>query len=759
MAVRGRCPHPRARGRAGDARQRWRKRCRRGAVSPFRSRCRTPCTRSSVHTWSGRPSSAGGQRRCTSPWPGSDDDPNFAPEPLTSLDRQALFHGARSLTRQVLRDVVSRGTTSPLVDRVLQSEEQIIERLRRLSAIRVEAYRIRCHGDYHLGQVLWTGKDFVIIDFEGEPSRSLGVEAAEAPRRLRPGRHDPLPALRRAGGRAPGQPRIRASSESGQRGSDWRDWLTIWHRVDLGQFLDSYLELAAGSPYLPSSQADLECLLDFFRLEKAMYELGLRGQHQADLGRRPGTRHPRPPGLGVTPDDQGAPGGTRRVSRHTDLVHRRRRGGPTGRPGGGSRPAAITRRAARAARGRRGAAARPKGRRAASATRAGPRPSHRARAVITATLPHDTELGIHVARPRTRGRDDEPACLDLGDGAIDERADGIAVGSRHPCAVRPRPSGRRARAPGVPPPHARGRGRARRRRSSWRRRTARRAGASGAPSCRSTRCGPSTIRASGTYSDLARLGDWVSSLGGGLVGTLPLYPAFLDPPGGPEPLPPRQQARLQRAVHRSQALPEYAPSPADSSPRRIPTVGSPASARHPGRLRGGGPQRRRELEPWPGAVCSAASRIGDEGSRSLRAAHPELVAYARFRAGQGSPAHGGEPDPALVDYHLYTQWVACEQLAGSGPPWRVGTRIPGGITSRRVRSRLVARSPSSRACTGEPRPTASSPAVRAGGSTPCTPSASGKTGTASSSAALRPAPSSTPTACASTTSWVCSACT
>jgi maltose alpha-D-glucosyltransferase/alpha-amylase len=204
---------------------------------------------------------------------GEQRDTNFVPEPLTSLDRQALFHGARSLTRQVLRDVVSRGTTSPLVDRVLKSEDQIIERLRRLSAIRVEAFRIRCHGDYHLGQVLWTGKDFVVIDFEGEPSRSLGW------RRLkRPAAFDlagMVRSLHYAGQAAALRVNLEfgASSESGQRGR-LADWLTIWHRDISAQFMSSYLELAQASPFLPSSQEDLECLLDFFRLEKAMYELG-----------------------------------------------------------------------------------------------------------------------------------------------------------------------------------------------------------------------------------------------------------------------------------------------------------------------------------------------------------------------------------------------------------------------------------------------------------------------------------------------------
>jgi len=51
------------------------------------------------------------------------------------------------------------------------------------------------------------------------------------------------------------------------------EWITYWHRCISTRFLDEYLEVARHSPWLPSRRADMAPLLDFFRLEKAMYEL------------------------------------------------------------------------------------------------------------------------------------------------------------------------------------------------------------------------------------------------------------------------------------------------------------------------------------------------------------------------------------------------------------------------------------------------------------------------------------------------------
>jgi maltose alpha-D-glucosyltransferase/alpha-amylase len=146
-----------------------------------------------------------------------------------------------------------------------------------MSSLRIRAERIRCHGDYHLGQVLWTGKDFVIIDFEGEPNRSLSQ------RRLkRPALVDVAGMIRsfHYASRAAG---IRLSRDlNTSLHADLEGWLTLWYRWVSGTFLDAYLEVARPGGFLPSDPDQLAGLLDFFLLEKAVYELGYEANSRPD---------------------------------------------------------------------------------------------------------------------------------------------------------------------------------------------------------------------------------------------------------------------------------------------------------------------------------------------------------------------------------------------------------------------------------------------------------------------------------------------
>ena len=59
------------------------------------------------------------------------------------------------------------------VDKVLAAEKEILACLHQITGRRISAMKCRTHGDFHLGQALFTGKDFVFIDFEGEPARTL----------------------------------------------------------------------------------------------------------------------------------------------------------------------------------------------------------------------------------------------------------------------------------------------------------------------------------------------------------------------------------------------------------------------------------------------------------------------------------------------------------------------------------------------------------------------------------------------------------
>jgi len=202
------------------------------------------------------------------------DDREFAPEPFSSFDRRSLYQSMRNEAGrgfELLRKRASRlpGDARAAADAVLGRENDVLDYYRRVVDLRVGATRIRCHGDYHLGQVLYTGKDFVIIDFEGEPSRSL------AERRLKKSPLVDVAGMVRSFHYAASSA-LRAQDavlRGGPEGDALERAARLWYEWVTAAFMKGYLEAAGPAPFLPADGRVFDFLLNALLLQKAVYEL------------------------------------------------------------------------------------------------------------------------------------------------------------------------------------------------------------------------------------------------------------------------------------------------------------------------------------------------------------------------------------------------------------------------------------------------------------------------------------------------------
>ena len=142
------------------------------------------------------------------------------------------------------------------------------------------AKRIRCHGNYHLKQVLCTGTDLVIIDFEGEPARPLFE------RRLkRPVLHDVAGMLRSFQYAAQSTCAVeapRGEARRTKRAAPAVAWVRFWQYWVSTTFLTSYQSTASQSALLPEVRDELHVLLNIYMLARAVYELGYELHHRPD---------------------------------------------------------------------------------------------------------------------------------------------------------------------------------------------------------------------------------------------------------------------------------------------------------------------------------------------------------------------------------------------------------------------------------------------------------------------------------------------
>ena len=209
-----------------------------------------------------------------------DDDPRFAPEPFNAMAQRSVYQSMRALLKRNFDSLKKKLKDIPdhlreEAKEVLGSEKEILAREKRLLDRKANAAKIRIHGDYHLGQILYTGKDFVILDFEGEPARPMSE------RKLK------RSALRDVAGmmRSFQYAAYSALWQPGTRAEDvpfLEHWADIWYRQMSSTFLQKYLQTASSSAFLPQNSDDLQILLEAYLLDKAVYEIGYELNNRPD---------------------------------------------------------------------------------------------------------------------------------------------------------------------------------------------------------------------------------------------------------------------------------------------------------------------------------------------------------------------------------------------------------------------------------------------------------------------------------------------
>jgi len=207
-------------------------------------------------------------------------DPAFAAEPFTAAYRRSLYQGSRSLADYSLNLLQQRlkvvpQQTRPDAEAVLRLEGAIMDRFRQILNNKMTAMRIRCHGDYHLGQVLFTGKDFTVIDFEGEPARPI-IERRQ--------KHSPL---RDVAGmiRSFNYAALTKLSDRAVRPEDaaqLRPWARFWNLWVSVEFLKGFFQATEHADFMPKSRDEISLLLDLFLLEKVVYELSYELNNRPD---------------------------------------------------------------------------------------------------------------------------------------------------------------------------------------------------------------------------------------------------------------------------------------------------------------------------------------------------------------------------------------------------------------------------------------------------------------------------------------------
>ena len=226
-------------------------------------------------------------------------DPAFAPEPFSKDDLKALSSEAVALAQRAFQSLDARlqqpevqpsdtdhSSSRGAVDleqaqRLVTARDALLDRIKSAPRFEFVCSKIRVHGDYHLGQVLWAEGDFYLLDFEGEPARTL------------PYRRQKQSPLKDVAGMLRSFNYAAYAGLFGQAATRPADfgrlepWAHIWQTWASAAFLRGYFETAGEASFLPADFAQRDALLRLFMLDKALYELNYELNNRPDWVRIP----------------------------------------------------------------------------------------------------------------------------------------------------------------------------------------------------------------------------------------------------------------------------------------------------------------------------------------------------------------------------------------------------------------------------------------------------------------------------------------
>ncbi|MGC9341567.1 MAG: putative maltokinase, partial [Bacteroidales bacterium] len=212
---------------------------------------------------------------------------NFEEEPFSLLYQKSLYQSFRTLIKRTISEMKSSrrkldDDQKELVNDIIKKEPLMLNTIKQtLEKKKIRTTKTRIHGDYHLGQVLFTGKDFVIIDFEGEPTRSLTARSLK---------YCPLKdvaGMLRSFHYAIYMGELEYSKKIPESSEFLEPWLEAWYQKIYDTFMDHYLETAGMTSFIPEEKRQLNDLLSVYTIEKAIYEADYELNNRPDWLRIP----------------------------------------------------------------------------------------------------------------------------------------------------------------------------------------------------------------------------------------------------------------------------------------------------------------------------------------------------------------------------------------------------------------------------------------------------------------------------------------